>query len=336
MIDEIFYSGYKSINLDSMVWIVSTQRTGSSNLCEALSSFNSRDFVCPRMCETVFPFICVNRLFDFLEWFFAIIGRDFDADISVIMKKVSGVNEDSTDHHPMTFYSCSQPEHVHAQWQQISPVSQFTIPNIDYFKKVSLFTELPPRAYEMMDMIRYKVMQKVSYRRGQGKVVVFKAHSSEDLTQMAKRFPHAKFIIGHRRPSQQIPSAIELVNSFQMSMSGTSCYHRDWIDERISYMGRLWKAEFDFYTSDDVSSDRKMSVPFNYFMKQPEEVLLSVYDFLGMKRDQHITNCISKYYEEHKAYKGERKYKNPKLEELGYNAEDIDGQYEYYVKRFNL
>ena len=99
-IDEIFYGAYRKMNVDDVIWIVSSPRTGSTTLVDALLK-NDRDFISPSHVEAVFPFICVNRLIDGVIYFFGLFGVDLVAALEKLVKRGTNINDDVVDHHPM-------------------------------------------------------------------------------------------------------------------------------------------------------------------------------------------------------------------------------------------
>ena len=102
-IDEIFYGGYRKVNVDDVVWIVSSPRTGSTNLIDALLK-DERDFVSPSHVEAIVPFICVNRVIDLLMYVFGLLGVDLKDWLTGLAKSRMSMNDDAIDHHPMELF----------------------------------------------------------------------------------------------------------------------------------------------------------------------------------------------------------------------------------------
>ena len=100
MIDEIFYGGYRDTNIEDVVWIVSSPRTGSTNLVDTLLE-DERDFLSPWHIEAVIPFICVLRVIDGIIYFFNLFGVNIIEVLEKGVKKGTSINEDVLDHHPM-------------------------------------------------------------------------------------------------------------------------------------------------------------------------------------------------------------------------------------------
>mmetsp|Transcript_27837 Transcript_27837/g.77870 ORF Transcript_27837/g.77870 Transcript_27837/m.77870 type:complete len:419 (-) Transcript_27837:174-1430(-) len=339
MVDELVYGAYRGADLRDTVWVVSTPRTGSTNTTEAILH-NERDFVSPRMIETFMPFVCVNRVVDLFEWTGKRLGFDAVAVLTRLAMSASKVNEDAIDHHPMNLYTSSQPEHVHMLWLSLSAVGQFNFPHPYHWERANLGTVLPRDVFlGAWDRLRHATMQKVLYRRGRGRRMVFKTHTTEDCFWLAERYPESVFVIGNRRPSHQLPSVLGLANSFQMSMSGTSCLSKEWVDARYRYLGKNWEEEITFLDDNDrVPAARKLHVRFQDFVKDPESVLRRFYSLIHMdpSQDETLTTAIANYVEEHRRYKRDRKYTNPSLDPFGLIAEDVDREYAHYIDRFQL
>jgi len=300
---------------------------------------DDRDFISPRMCETVFPFVCINRIIDGIENAFNLCGIDIIGLLTRLLATQNDVNDDALDHHPMGVYSASQPEHVLMMWLNISPPGQFAFPEPEYWAITSLYDRLDKDSYERMHELRKICLQKVAYRRANGRRLVFKAHCSEDLFNLQKLFPKTTFIIGNRRPSEQFPSIMELANSFQMSQSGTSCFTPGWIKVRISHAEYLWKCELDFFKQREKegTTQNMMHVPFKRFLNEPDAVMRDMFRLLGINvNDPYIEGRIDDYVKEHQQYSGQRKYKNPPLEFFGLTKEEIDGRHAEYIEYFGL
>jgi len=211
-IDEILYPGYRDVNVDDVVFIVSTQRTGSTNLTEALL-FDERDFCCPNGLEVVFPFICLQKLMDLVVWIGSVFQCDVKNALNRYATRAEGISDDLLDEHPMHLFTSNQPELLYGFWLTVGPMAMFIFPDGEYFTRVSLLTSLDDDTYARVHELRTACLKKTAYRRGRGKRMIFKGHCTEDMKRMAVLYPKSQFIVGSRRPSKGLASHLSLVDT---------------------------------------------------------------------------------------------------------------------------
>jgi hypothetical protein len=211
-VDEVLYGGYRDVIVDDVVFIVSTQRTGSTNLTEAIL-FDDRDFFCPNGVELLFPFICVQRVLDLCVWIGSLFHFDVKESLNQLAARAEGVGDDLLDEHPMHLFTSNQPELLYGMWLCVGPMAMFLFPDGVYFQHVSLLTSLDEETYQRVHELRTLCLQKTAYRRGNGRRIIFKGHCSEDLSRMASLYPRSQFIVGSRRPSKGLASHLSLVDT---------------------------------------------------------------------------------------------------------------------------
>jgi len=87
ILDEVLYPGYRSVTLESPVFVLAPPRTGSTSLHRVLCADQDR-FFAPQLVELFFPFITVARalhyvhdrpvlkasVLQFIDWFVLLCG----------------------------------------------------------------------------------------------------------------------------------------------------------------------------------------------------------------------------------------------------------------------
>ena len=69
----------------------------------------------------------------------------------------------------------------------------------------------------------------------------------EDLPRLVKLFPKCTVILGNRRPSDQIPSVLELVHSLQVSRCGVGAFEKHFVDFKLGTLVCLFFFFFFFF-----------------------------------------------------------------------------------------
>ena len=192
----------------------------------------------------------------------------------------------------------------------------------------------------------------------------------EDLPRLVELFPKCTVILGNRRPSDQIPSVLELCHSLQMARSGVSAFQKHFIDARLEllvsfffffsiqiFVFAFWilhpfshslplfqdvyfNAELNFMKNPPKREVplKTLQVPFKKFIANPDVVVKEMYALCGIEYegDKYLEKVVEEILEETRAYKGKRKYKNPPLSFFGLEKDELDKKYAEYIKFMGL
>jgi len=329
------------MNIDDTVWVLSAPRTGSTNLADALLA-DERDFVSPRLIEVIFPFICINRAFDALDCVLQRFGTSFERVISDTMASLNSVTPDALDHHSSGLFNTTQFEILVSYWLNVSPPTQFSFPDSEYWRQVFLLDRLEDATYNRVHALRNICLKKVLYRRGNGRRLVFKAHCTEDANNLYHFYPKAVFVLGCRRPAEQVTPMLENAKSFQMSLTGTSAYTPNWVQARLEWLEHVWACELDFCRNfpPEERAHKLLTVPFQKFLNDPEAVMRHMFRMTGIQYDDdpYLKDRVAAFVKEQREFKNQRKNlpSNMSLESLGLNEVEINEKFREYVEFFGL
>lgn len=311
LLDELLFS-YRSAELPQMVFIICTPRTGSTNLHRIMA----RDprVIAPTLADLLSPFLCTQMLC-------RLIGRpDLPAKLVnklVLMLNGGGYSDIHTYHDTgvdvveelgiMTlsqwFSEMIMPPYFHPDLLKHYPIPEFP----EYLRQRIL-------DYAALAIRRFAYM----HRTKETKMVVCKAIEPFlfQVPELQKRFPNAKFITLTRDPKKQICSRFSFYSAQMKASHNYDCDKKEW-GNIISTRTRD-AVEFVMQHFFRESHSNRLGLTFKEFVGDLSATYSVIYKFLGFGyKGTPFEQIVKDEIEEHKKFKGKRKYSNVKFEDFG-------------------
>ncbi|GMH46300.1 hypothetical protein TrRE_jg741, partial [Triparma retinervis] len=152
-----------------------------------------------------FPFLTIQFLLDGLEWVDKKFGTSIIDGIEKKFQKVLG--EDCMARHPMAYYEAEEDDVLLAAWHLTGWYIGTMFPDSDAWiasgQQTASYSE--PEQDKMYNFY-LRSIQKVLYRRGEGRELLSKSHLIEFMFIIEKNIPNAKFIGTVRNPKDTFVS----------------------------------------------------------------------------------------------------------------------------------
>ena len=348
-IDDFLFFAYRSIEIESPVFIVGGFRTGSTSLHRVLALDEER-YCSPRFLELAMPFLTFHYFLDFLEWIDGVSGgrTGFMARLEKTLQAAAG--PDVMARHPMALKVAEECDVLlsTAHWCGYYAITLFPFTaHWDKFGDVSKFS--PAEKAHIMALYR-RTVQKVLYRRGKpGQTLLSKSHLVDCCPLWRKEFPSAKFVGIVRHPKEVVPSWVALAQPAATMLTGWQTPQPAAVEAHMAFWDSFLDKEYAFFKSGRVltassSSSAKhhdndrIVIQFRPFIKQQLSTMRDLYEGWGLPFDgTAFLKRLEDAQEANKNYKGGgHGYKNPTLEELGLSEEKVSKRFDKYIRNMSL
>lgn len=340
MLDEILYgSEYRKNSLQDSVFLVGSFRTGSTSLHRALAMDEER-FVSPRFIELWYPFICVQKFFDWLESRDKLNGTTVIRDIE--KKFQDQIGPDVMARHPMHWYEAEEEDLLLAAWHFVGWFLGASLPHPEAWIRSGQIHKLPKHEQHRSFLLYQRSMQKILYRRGNGRALLSKSHLIDMMPLLAENIPGAKFVGIVRHPTDAFCSWYGLT---QASLSKLSTDEDEPENPQLLVQAhqRFWdcftQSEMDFFLHQhNYKEDKDFSVvKFADYIADQYKVVRGLYKEWGYSLEG---TAFEKRLEvdrtKHKTYKAKAKYSNPTLKELKISKDVFEEKYAEKIGRAHV
>jgi len=228
LIDDVFYGDYQKCSLDDAVFLVGGFRTGTTSLHRAIRLDEER-FVSPRFHEIIMPYLWMGKIFDWLE------NRDPKIIKKIEAKLQDTFGEDNLARHPMSWHGAEEDDLLLASWHFAGCYVCVLFAHPEAIIHSGLVDQLPESAQKKMFEFYKRSLQKVLYRRGNGRTLLSKNHTVKFLPILSKELPNAKFVDIVRHPKDSFCSWYALSQSSLTIFSraplpqSTGSYRAPWL-----------------------------------------------------------------------------------------------------------
>jgi len=250
-LDRVLFPGYRKQPVEQPLLLLGQPRSGTTKLEEILSE-DDEHLVSLRLIEMRFPYLTVQYLLDGLVWLdrhvlFGLLRRIFFDTLHL--------------NHP---YDHKGPRHemrrlqyeLHDEDDIIFLFHQMhhfqlcgILPDPDFVRHLLRFSALPQYKRRRVMQFHRECVQKVLYRRGQGKTYFAKwvACWNGMLNEARVVYPDAQYIVIVRDPALSLPSWFKLQSLLSIDMSGEDIMARPHLRQVFKEENIAWfKAEIEF------------------------------------------------------------------------------------------
>ena len=333
-LDDLMFSAYRKVALVDPIFLVGGFRTGSTSLHRAMSLDSSR-YCSPRFVELALPFLTVHFFLDFLEFLDGKFGSSFIAKIENKFQSILG--KECMARHPMAFYEPEEDDILHAAWHWTGWYIGTMFPDADAWiasgqQQKSYSSAEQDKMYTFYE----RSLQKVLYRRGNGRALLSKSHLIEFMFTLERKIPSAKFVGTVRNPKDTFVSWYALAQAASKVMGAGWNLPTDVATAAHLRFWDLFTASEMAFFNDDGSNCNKILIPFSSYIENQEGCLRTIYKKFKLSIDDDFEQKLKEDAERHQNYKAKRGYENPTLEDLGTSAKHIEKRMEAYTKEFQL
>jgi len=326
LLDEIFFRGYRDVEIREPVYIVGNPRSGTTFL-QRLLARDEKTFVTMRTWEMlVAPSVTMRKLFWALS--------SFDSSIGKPMARLLGMLEEG--------------------WQEENVVHRIGVraPEEDEYLLIHIFSTLKIWLYVAMldEAERYTYFDRQMPEEDKKRIMAFYArcvqrhlyaHGKSDRHYLAKnphfspmvdtvyrRFPDAKIIYLARNPLDMIPSYISLKeDEWQLLGDPLDAYSSR---EYILDMAHHWYT-YPLERLDEAPQDSALVVNFNDLVTDARDVVATIYDRFGFDLSPQFDDILRQATRKARSHESEHEYS---LKEMGLAREDIVKEYREVFERF--
>lgn len=336
-IDDIIFAGYRACSMTNSVFIVGGFRTGSTTLHRVLALDEER-YVSPRFLELTMPFLSFHYFLDFIEWLDGRIGTNMTAAIERALQAAAG--PDVMARHPMAlkvaeecdvllatchwsgYYAITLAPTSGEAWEAFGGIESFSQHEKAHI--VALYT---------------RAMQKVLYRRGNGRSLLSKSHLIDCMPLWRDAFKGAKFVGIVRHPRDVVTSwvalaqpAAEMLTGHRMPLLGAA------VPAHMSFWDTYLAKERKFFVEGAAAADpSRVFLRFKPFIKNQLETMKGLYTSWGWKYEgTPFERRLEAQQANTRAYKSAHSYANPTLSDLGLTDEMVCERFGTYIAAMGL
>jgi len=327
-LDEIFFRGYRKVEITEPLFIVGVPRSGTTMLHRVLSRDTDR-FTTFTLWELLFaPSIAERKFWFALNRLDRAVGRPFG--------RLVGAIERGSFKHLDNIHGISlrDPEEdflvlvpIFACFLLILP---FPFP--EELWHLAYFDELTPNADKQRIMTFYKrCVQRHLYVHGTEKRFLSKNVSfSPAVDALNDTFPDCRIICNMRSPFYVIPSCLSSMTlaaaMFDNDTQGTVFRDqlldmlRCWYKHLTSRLPCWPRNRYVFVTLDELSDN-------------PQGVVRRLYDHFGYTMSSSFNDCLQAEHERQRGYTSNHRYS---LEQFGLTADEVFEDFSYVFRRFQF
>lgn len=320
-LDEIFYSGYKKLEIHP-VFIIGQPRSGTTFLHRTLA-VDENNFVAIKHIEWRFPYIFVQRILSRSRWAKKIIHKNYWSD--------SSAGRVAAEMHPDTLSDWEEDGIFFEECFLHHFFTFLRFPNPHLLQYLDEFPLLPEAVQMKMLETHRKVIQKVMYlRNGAGKLYISKEVTGHNKIQkILQLYPDAKFIVSVRYSSDFMNSLISLVRYSTMSKIGIDPLDVPmWKSVFVDRMKKDSDMLCDLCSS-KIKKSNQVRISFDLFTEDIVNTVAYIYKQLGYELCHSYKNHLQLVH------------KRQKVRDRGYEKDTYQGldtfdTFDKFVKKIDL
>ncbi|GMI61477.1 hypothetical protein ScalyP_jg2996 [Parmales sp. scaly parma] len=349
-IDDFFFPYYRKESLENSVFIVGGFRTGSTSLHRAISLDEER-FVSPRFLEIFVPFVSFHKFLDLIEFLDAKLHTKLVASLEARLQAVVGT--ECMARHPMTYWEAEEDDCLPAGWHFAGWYSSVIFPDARCWMKSGEISKFPPEAQLKLFKFYERALQKVLYRRGNGRLLLSKSHLIEFMPILAANLKKVHFVGTVRHPKDTFVSWYALNQCTALSLARWKMPTETAAVAHIKFWESFTNAEIRFFgrkhdrnnkekdkdkdkDEDEGNNMSKSIVTFKQYIADQEGTVKRLFKEMGFCMSEKFTKALREDTQAHVNYKGNRSYENPSLEDLGVDVNELEEILKPYITEFTL
>jgi len=330
LLDEILYGKeYRKVSLDKSVFVVGGFRTGTTSLHRALAMDEER-YTSPRFIEVVYPFLLIQKFFDWLEHRDKVNGTQTVRNVEKKLHAIIG--EENMARHPMSWYVPEEDDLLLASWHYIGWYTGCTFPHPEALMIAGQQSKHSAADQKRSFEFYKRSMQKFMYRRGNGRALLAKNHMIDFMPQLAKELPDAKFVDIVRHPKDAFTSWYGLAQGALGVLAQEKVEQKTMVQCHLRFWDKFCDREKKFFGEEGADDPNRSLVTFKEYIKEQEGTVRKLYKQWGYEVEgTKFEERLIADRQSHKQYKSKAAYKNPSLDELGVDVAALNERYADYL-----
>lgn len=327
LIDEIFYSDYKKVQIKEPVFIIANPRSGTTFLHRILSMDGER-FAYMKFAHTLFCSVSFIKFYNLLSRFDKAIGsplkRVMNWTESKLFKGWKGV-------HNMGFSQAEEDEALFAQMMQSSGIFVL-FPFLNRIKNTHcLDCESEIVRKDAMDFYESS-LKRFMYATGCNKIYLAKnVNSTGRIQSILTKFPDARLIFIARNPINAVPSTASMFSAMyplhSPALQKTNAEYREWCELSIAFYIHFNEVQKDF------NQDKFLAVKYENLVETPIEIVEHIYNQFHWNFSNTFRETLLQGIEKKRKYKSTNHYS---LSQYGYSENEIRERLKVIFEAFNF
>ena len=328
LLDSIFFSGYRRIQVLQPIFVVGPPRSGTTFLQRVLARDEGR-FSTMKGWEIVFaPSVTQKKFFIALGKLDALFGSPLYRLVRMIeMRILKGFSEI----HPASLFEAEEDGmilmHIF-EWAW----AFYLLPFTEVFWPYFVFDQKIDSGHRARIMGFYKrCVQNHLYVFGQDKIFLSKNPLFSTMIQsLDEVFPDAKFIYLARTPFATVPSAISIAcYYFNTLMSPLEPYPH--LNMQLEILDLYYSCPLKIFT--ELPESRQQAITYADLIEKPEQTVAQLYARFGIELSPAYAQALRNEQEKARRYKSRHAYS---MEKFGLTPEAIVKKYAAVFDRFGF
>jgi len=327
LLDDIFYSAWRKLELVEPVFIIGNPRSGTTFI-QRVMSIDETQFFFFRTWEIIFPAIIQKKILSLCGHLDRRMGRLF----SNFIKRVEARTFQNLNkmHGFSLFYPEEDDKLTLHIFSSMDLIWFFPFKEVTY--SYSRFDELVDEKERQRIMTFYKncIMRQAYFKGNKGRLLSKSPVLSPKLQSLSEYFPGCKFIWPVRNPLEVIPSMISMAEEvWRSAVELKDDYpYSDIVYDTLSYFHKYLLKRFS-----EAPKNSYMIVKYDDLITTPSQVIKQIYNHFDFKITGETINLLEEEEAKAKHYKSKHVYS---LDQFNITREQIISDFSAIFKKFEF
>lgn len=300
-LDDLFYDGYRDVEIESPIFIVANPRSGTTFLHRLLCLDDQ--FVYPKLYHTIFPAISIFELIEASGRVDRLLDGLLEEGVESLEETVFGGWEEI---HPLGFDRAEEDEGLFVL-ALLSAGLYLLFPEVDELPRPAAIDDLEPETRRRVMAFYEESLQRLMYHEGPdrrflGKTVLVPGR----IHSMLERFPDARFVHLVRHPYETIPS---FVSMFRAPWR----FHSPGIEDDSPRTRRLADLAIDYYrrmheARPHIPEGQLETFRFSTVVGDPRSTVDRIYEWLDLSMSDETSRALDREIEASRDYESNHQY----------------------------
>jgi len=276
--------------------------------------------------------------------------------------------------HPMTYYAAEEDDMLFAINLGVGWYAGIQFPSKEVWMHAGQVSKYSKEEQQNLFKLYHRVIQKVMYRRGNGRIFLSKSHLIEFVGLLSDNIPDAKFIDIVRHPKDSIVSWMALQSAGSRRFVNYEFPKEYGVPAHLEFWDKFFDKEMEYFNQEPVTIDspvqeksqskkdsfqlsgnscpkyerrssfnkeghnlnNRIQVTFKDYHLNPINCTKNIYDQWNIPFTPQYHALLQAKQKEHDQYKQKQGYKNPDLKDLDLTMEMVEKRYENYIETVRL
>ena len=326
LLDDIFFPGHKTQQIEKPLFILGNLRSGSTFLHRLLSR-DSETFTSLTIWDIYLaPSVTQKRITQFVSR----LDHRFGGHLHRALYAFDRATLQKIKIHPISFFQPEEDENILLHIWDSFWVS-FLFPFMDEFPNFQHFNEALEAQHKRRIMSFYKSMlQRNLYASGKKYFVAKNPAFSPKIETLLEFFPDARIIYLARNPLDMLPSTISWINYARRVFTDPKEKYL-YLDEIVDFTQHWYRYPLKYL--DAHPSPRHLILNYDDLIQRPEHVIRGFYEQFGYPDKPGLDDSVDKAVKETLTFNRDHIYS---YKEMGFTREQIIAMYADIFERFGF